>query len=278
MSCTNIFCKSLFTDGVIFTSSSEDPEYPFPTAESVESQGCCDTNGKYKTATTEGGIENEWIMMDFGIAVGDGYRFLLTETNLSSLSEICIQGSPTNNFDESDPVAFEAELSVDASGFVCFTVPKGVCYRYWRIIVKCDPMLSCLQFGLAYHGDGMQLSRGNVAFPVTINEIDRSQVLITESGRLITDVRPKAQTISFEYTGLDDKSVRELKCLWKSVCLSGCFLVELDPDLCFSCEKEDMTFLVRFNSPPSCTMSSFKKYSMTFDLIGIKEWRHGACI
>lgn len=276
MSCTNIFCKSLFHDVDRVTASSQDPESPLPTKDDLESIGCCDPDSEFKTETQEGGVTDQWVMFDFGVSLPDGNRFIFSGMNLSSAADVCIQGNETNNFDESTP-SFEQSVSVDQSGFITFTIPPGNCYRYWRLLVKCDPLINCVKFGVSYFGDGFPLNRGNINFPVNITEIDRSQVLFTESGRAITDVRPKAQQISFEFTALDDKDVKDLKCLWKTMCLSKCFLLELDPDLCFSCETADMTFLVRFNTPPSCSLVSFKKYTMTFDLLGLKEWQHGAC-
>lgn len=276
MSCVNIFHENLYTDVHEFCFSSQDESYPFPTSD----DGCCNQDQlTYRTAETSldaGGVSEEWIQIDFGKPVSP--YFLLSGMSVSSFATIELAGSPTNDFDGGTP-EYCATYGVDDTGLLAVTnTPTDTKFRYWRFTFT-DPASTYIEFSDAFFSltQGLDLPRGGVQFPVSWQKVDRSTSVISEAGCVFTDIRPnKTENLSLSFSGLNKEGKEKLDYLWDKVCLSKCFVVQLDPEAVFSSSVGYYTYLVKFASPPSTSMGSFNFFDYDFDLQQVKTWHYGS--
>jgi len=236
----------------------------------------------YSTATDRTGALNyeadlvrlhtsEFLLWDLGIpSTPTGFLGVMDRNaslSFSGTATIKLQGNQTNDF---TAPTFEQDVEIldnlifllDEDGFNSATP-----LRYWRLYFEDkDNVNAYLELGTVWLGEHLELTRGCPVFPLTVGELDLSEIVYSENGRTVVSRKPKAQTYQIDWAGLDKPSFEKLINFWNYYGVHTSFFVAMDKEEAFSTDQGKWCKLVKFTSASASSLVSPGNWSMTWDL------------
>lgn len=215
---------------------------------------------------------SEWVMWDMGFPVNPTAFIAVTDRNtplqVSPTATLKIQGNSTDNF--SSP---ELDLTVNYSDFVLHKISEsGLAtntygYRYWRFYLedKDNPDLY-VELGVLFLGLHVVTTRGCPGFPFESDDVDLSNVQISDAGQANVGARPQSEMFSLNWGGLNTASKELLENVFKAYGLHTSFFVAMDNDEAYSSDNAHYVRLVKFASAPKKTLISVGIWAYSWEL------------
>lgn len=211
----------------------------------------------------------EFIKWDLGY-LGKPKAFVLTgprnsPLKISTNAVLKLQGNETDNF--TNP-SFEETLSFDDYIYQTFNVnglhTDGL--RYWRIYIE-DKANSYgyIEAGLVYLGDANDFDRGAPQFGMSVNYIDRSDVIYSEGGQSFTDIRQLTEKIGMDIAFLTKEDIELLDDYWHRFGQHYPFFISVDSNSVFSTSANRWVRYVKFDSAPNYVLRSPNNFTAVVD-------------
>lgn len=203
---------------------------------------------------------SEWVKWDMGLSVNPQGFAIIGPRNqgirLSPESVVKIQGNETDVW--TSP-SYSSTLAWDENTMLTIseTGLHTEALRYWRLYVEDKANANgYIELSFAFLGDAFIPTRGGVQFPLSVEPIDQSLVITSESGFTFADSREKTQKLSFEVFGLTVAEKEDLESAFKRVGISKSFFVSMDPDAVFGSTENYSALFVKFTNEPKFQLVS----------------------
>jgi hypothetical protein len=189
-----------------------------------------------------------WFKVDLGLPQIADFSAIIPEANqvfTMRTSRIRLQG---NNLDTWDNPPVDLDYEVGDEG--AFIAPNNVqpC-RFWRIFID-DKKNQYIEAAVAYLGSSVIPTNTNIAVGFTRSREDLSVRLLSESGALYVDRRPKQLAISgMSVQFLKDDELIEMEQLFYDLGVEKPFFLCMDPRNNVSSKLAQMTHYLSVTSP-----------------------------
>lgn len=215
----------------------------------------------------------EWLQFDLGIATNPKAFCLVNDRNnpmrISPTATLKLQANFTNNW--TSP-AFEMDIPYSDKALSVWNFdgladdPAG--YRYWRFLIidRTNPR-GYLEFGVAFLGDMITMSRGCAVFPLQRRGISRSVIVEAESGQVFGLKKPKTMGIQLQWQGLTVTEQEEMWDHWENVDITDNWFLIMDAQGAISTTKENEVKLVRFAQEYSDQLRNPRNFESSTNLV-----------
>jgi hypothetical protein len=210
--------------------------------------GTVDRSGPIVEADEQRASTGEWFKIDLGLPQIADFSAILPEANSvfkMRTSRIRLQGNNLDTWDN-PPV----DLDYEVSDFGAFIAPNDAqpC-RFWRIFID-DKKNRSIEANVLYLGSAVTPTNTNIAVGFTRQREDLSARLISESGALYVDRRPKQLAISgMGVQFLKDEELEEMEQLFYDLGVENPFFLCIDPRKNVSLKLSQMTHYLSVTSP-----------------------------
>lgn len=219
---------------------------------------------------------DERIVWDFGIPTDPkGFVAIGPRNYAIKLTSAAVIKLQANSSDDWDSPAFSVTLdynekAISTWGDVVSQVIEGISgtpYRFWslQIIDPTNP-LGYVELGKVFLGDVFTSQRGQVQFPLQQQDVDLTEVIVTENGVIISDRGAKTESLGFGWNGLTSSEKEGLELLWRFYGKSVPFFISLDPYGVFSSDPSEYIRYVRFQQEPSKSLTSANYWAYTMSV------------
>lgn len=210
--------------------------------------GTSDRSGPIVYADEQRHSTGEWFKIDLGLPQIADFSAILPEANSvfkMRTSRIRLQG---NNLDiwENPPV----DLDYEVNDFGAFIAPNNAqpC-RFWRIFID-DKKNPNVEAAVMYLGSAVIPTNTNISTGFTRIREDLSVKLVSESGAVYVDRRPKQLALSsVQIMYLKDDELEEMEQLFYDLGVEKPFFLCIDPRNNVSSKLSQMTHYVSVTSP-----------------------------
>lgn len=213
--------------------------------------------------------QEEHVIWDFGAAVDCSFFAAIGTTGSdfapSEAGTFTIEANNVNDF--SSPPLSET-LTRSHYGLLHFMAATDTTYRFWKfkMVDRENPSNETgLPISNFYLGDYTTMTQTNVARGFQKQIIDRSSKLTSIGGQQYYNEKDKFITfsnLSIQY--LTETERYALETFFHRKGISTPFYMSMDPTLCITSEIEDLTRLVRFDTPAQLTHVFKDRYSISF--------------
>ena len=190
-----------------------------------------------------------WIKVDLGFPQEVNFAALIAangEVFKSSTASIRLQGNNLDIWTETIPV--DEEFEVSGEGAFIAPSDKQPC-RFWRIFID-DVTNDNIQAAVGYIGSSVIPQNTNIATGFNRIREDQSARLISESGAVYVDRRPKVLSLtSLGVQFLKDDELIEMEQLFYDLGVEKPFFLCIDPEKNVSTNLSQMTHYVAVTSP-----------------------------
>jgi hypothetical protein len=172
---------------------------------------------------------------------------------ISNNATVTLSGSNLNQW--SAP-PFSISIPITDKGAMRFLDDQpDTAYRFWRlsIIDRANPLgPEGISIGVLYLGDFVTFTNANIAVGFNSQDVDPSDVAISESGVLHFDKKVKYSRISGAGVDILEREDKDrLKALYEYLGSTTPFFLSIDPTLCITDEIDEFTKYVVFDSEPT---------------------------
>jgi len=220
--------------------------------------------GDYLTINSE-----EFIEWDLGLSSNPkGFAVIgprNTPLKLSPGGTYKLQGNHTSTW--TSPV-YETTLTYNDNALYV-TDEDGLAttnLRFWRFVMSDQNPNGYLEVGAFMLGTYFNPDRGRAQFPLSIDLVDRTDILFSEGGQSYADIKPKTATYSLSWVGLKKEDIEELENQFAIYGTGVPFFVALDSEPVFSTSSQRRLLFCKFTQPPSYELISPNNWSMTMGL------------
>lgn len=228
------------------------PPSPNSTGATIDSE----TNDYGYNAATIALHTEEFLQWDFGSPVKPSYFAAIGQPNddlkLTSGATMQLQFNNTSNFSSPSQTI---NLTYNTRGL--FLVDEdGICddfYRYARFrVVDRENVFGFLEFAKISMGSFLNITKGAVQFPLTIQGIDKSTTQESLSGQLSSVERSTTHSVSMRWFALDAPNKDRLwDHFFRDYKTARSFFIFLDRDAVFSTSAARSFIYARYANDPS---------------------------
>lgn len=207
----------------------------------------------------------EWIKWDLGTSANPTAFCLIGLRNsafkLSATATIKLQGSTTDSWTspEYDQTLTYSEFGV---GIFSTTGLHTSALRYWRLYIEDKSnAYGYVEISKVFLGEGLDLTRGSVQYPLRTNMVDYGEKFISRGGVTFHDSVQLTETIELNWNGLTKSEKDDMEDFVRLAGMSESFFLMMDPDEVFSDDSIRHLRLVKFDSGPSFSLISPNNFS-----------------
>jgi hypothetical protein len=202
---------------------------------------------------------SEWIEWDLGVStIPTGFAVIgprNTPLKLSPGGTYKLQASHTSNW---DTPPFETTLTYNDNALYVADEDGLVAtgYRFWRFLIQDQNPNGYVEIGAFMLGDYFDPTRGRVQFPLSVDLVDRTDILFAEGGQSYADNKPKTATYKLEWLGLKKEDIEDLEDEFVRYGIGQPFIVALDSDAVFSTSSQRRLLFCKFAQEPEFQLLS----------------------
>lgn len=211
----------------------------------------------------------EFIEWDMGIATNpQGFAVIGPRNKPITLSPggiFKLQASYTANW--TNPV-FETTITYNDNAFYQ-TSADGLApeaFRFWRFKIEDQNPQGYVEVGAFMLGDFFNPDRGAVQFPLTVSEVDRTEILTSEGGQTYSDVKQKTAEYTIRWAGLKKAYLEEFQDQFARYGTGVPFFVAMDSGSVFSTQAQRRLIFCKFASEPEWELVSPNNFELSFSL------------
>lgn len=220
--------------------------------------------GDYLRINTE-----EYIEWDLGISSNPkGFAVIGPRNSALKLSPggtYKLQGNFTSNW--SSP-AYETTLTYNDNALYV-TDEDGLAsqeLRFWRFLIEDQNPNGYVEVGAFMLGNYFSPDRGRPQFPLSIELVDRTEILFSEGGQSYADIKPKTAIYNVRWLGLKKEDIEELEDQFAIYGTGVPFFVAIDSDARLSSSSQRRLIFCKFASEPSPTLISPNNWEVSMQL------------
>jgi len=208
---------------------------------------------------------DEWIKVDLGISSNLKAVVLIGKRNepihLSTDAVIKIQGNSTDVWTAPE---YTTTLSYHEES-IYKAVVAGLhtqALRYWRVqIIDRENPLLYIELSNVYFGSVWDVDRASEQWGFEDEQIDLSVNVETESGVILSDIRPQRQAFAYELNFLTKTDAESLKNIFADFGTAKQFFIIMDNEQAFSTQKQKWCKYVKFFQSPKISLDSPNNFS-----------------
>jgi hypothetical protein len=211
----------------------------------------------------------EFIEWDMGIATNPkGFAVIGPRNKPISLSPggtFKLQASYTSNW--TTPV-FETTITYNDNAFYQ-TSETGLAdeaFRFWRFKIEDQNPQGFVEVGSFMLGDYFDPDRGAVQFPLTVSEVDRTDLLTSEGGQTYSDIKQKTAEYRIRWAGLKKAYLEEFQDQFARYGTGVPFFVAMDSGSVFSTQAQRRLIFCKFATEPEWELVSPNNFELSFTL------------
>jgi hypothetical protein len=115
-------------------------------------------------------------------------------------------------------------------------------------------------------GDFFNPDRGAVQFPLTVSEVDRTDILTSEGGQTYSDVKQKTAEYRIRWAGIKKAYLEEFQDQFARYGTGVPFFVAMDSGSVFSTQAQRRLIFCKFATEPEWELVSPNNFEITFSL------------
>lgn len=214
----------------------------------------------------------EWIMWDMGLITNPKAFILVGPRNeplkISPSATIKLQA---NNADAWTSPPYEVTLTyADTAIYYIDTDGIGDApYRYWRLLIEDQNPLGYIEVGAFFLGNYFNPTRGRVQFPLSVTQIDESDIIVSEGGQTYSDVKQPTASYQLRWFGLNKADVEEFEDQFQAYGSNKPFFVVMDSDAAFTTTNSRRVLFAKIIGDPSWTLVSPDAFELSMQILEV---------